>query len=71
MSKQLKRKLLMVNQKRGIVQHFNYVEPAMKSVASPSIVTWPNPGRGTKGESVNSSGDVGSKQIVNRNWKPI
>lgn len=71
MSKQLKRKLLMVNQRRGIVQHFNYQEPAMKSVAKPSIATWPNPGRGTKGESVNASGDVGSKQIVNRNWRPV
>jgi len=71
MGKQLNRKPLMVNQRRGIKQEFQYVEGGYKSDAQPSIVTWKNPGRGTKGESVNSSGDVGSRQIVNRNWKAL
>jgi hypothetical protein len=71
MSKQLNRKPLMVNQRRGIKQEFQYVEGGYKADAQPSIVTWKAPGRGTKGESVNSSGDVGSRQIVNRNWKAI
>jgi hypothetical protein len=36
--------------------------------AEPSIVTWRGPAKGTKGEST-KLGDLGSKQIVNRNWK--
>lgn len=72
MGKQLNRKILMVNQRKGIRQYFDYVpDYNYKSVAEPSIVTWPSPAKGTKGESVNSSGDVGSKQIVNRNRKPM
>ena len=71
MGKQLNRKPLMVNQRRGIKQVFEYVQPTYKSKQEPSIFTWPNPGKGTKGESVNFSGDSGSNQIVNRNWRPI
>jgi len=71
MSKQLHRKTLKVNQRRGIKQHFQYVEGGYKSDAQPSVVAWKNPGRGVQGESVNSSDDVGSKQIVNRNWRPM
>ena len=56
--------------RRGIVQHFNYVEPAMKSVAEPSIVTWKSPAKGTKGETVNATNNA-SRLIVNRNWKPL
>jgi len=68
MSKQLNRKILMVNQRRGIKQEFQYVQPMIKSVANPSIVTWPSPGRGVEGESVNSGGE---NFIVNKNWKPL
>jgi hypothetical protein len=70
MSKQLNRKPLLVNNRRGIKQHFTYVEGGYKSDAQPSIVTWRGNGRGVSGESTNS-GDQGSKQIVNRNWRPI
>ena len=49
---------------------FQYQEPKLKSVASPSIVTWPSPAKGTKGESVNATNNA-SKQIVNRNWRPM
>jgi hypothetical protein len=68
MSKQLNRKTLMVNQRRGIKQEFQYVQPMIKSVANPSVVTWSSPGRGVEGESVNSGGE---NFIVNKNWKPL
>lgn len=72
MSKQLNRKALKINNRTSVKSEFSFnPTTGYKSVAEPSIVTWPNPGRGTKGESVNSSGDVGSKQIVRKNWKPI
>jgi len=58
----------MVNQRRGIKQHFEYVPPIVKSVANPSVVTWSSPGRGVEGESVNSGGE---NFIVNKNWKPL
>ena len=71
MSKQLNRKVLKVNNRKGIKQEFSFNPNAgYKSVAEPSIVTWRGPGKGTNGESTNY-GDVGSKQIVNRNWKAI
>jgi hypothetical protein len=70
MSKQLNRKVLMVNQRRGIVQHFNYMEPHVKSIANPSVVTWSNPGRGIEGESTNSA-SINDNQIINRNRRPM
>lgn len=70
MSKKLNRKVLMVNQRPGIKQHFQYVEGGYKSVAEPSIVTWKQPAKGTKGESTNATNNA-SKQIVNRNWRPM
>lgn len=67
----MQRKPLMVNQRRGIKQHFNY-QPDFtpKGKAEPSIVTWPQRGRGVQGESVNSKSS-NDKFIVNKNWKPI
>ena len=60
----------MVNQRPGIKQHFQYVEPSFKSVAEPSIATWSSPAKGTKGETVNATNNA-SHLIINRNWKPI
>jgi len=70
MSKQLNRKVLKVNNRTSIKQHFQYVEPFVKSVANPSIVTWAGPGKGVEGESVNST-SAGDSQIINKNWRPI
>jgi hypothetical protein len=71
MSKQLNRKVLKVNNRTNVKSEFLYnPTTGYKSVAEPSIVTWRGPGKGTKGESTNS-GDLGSKQIINRNWKAI
>jgi hypothetical protein len=72
MSKQLNRKILKVNNRTEVTTGFVYTpNKGYKSVAEPSIVSWSGPGRGVQGESVNSSGDVGSKQIVNKQRKPI
>lgn len=71
MSKQLDRKTLMVNQRRGITQHFGYnTNLGFKSKASPSVLTYGNRGRGVEGESSNST-NTAAKLIVNRNWKPL
>jgi hypothetical protein len=70
MSKQLNRKVLKVNNRTSIKQHFQYVEPFVKSVANPSIMTWSNPGKGVEGESVNST-STNDSQIINKNWRPI
>ena len=71
MSKQLNRKTLMVNQRRGIKQHFNYTPDfSPKGNAEPSIVSWANRGRGVQGESVNSQ-STNDKFIINKNWKPL
>jgi hypothetical protein len=70
MSKQLNRKILKVNNRTSIKQHFQYVEPMVKSVENPSIITWSNPGKGVEGESVNSYSTNDSK-IINKNWRPI
>lgn len=71
MSKQLNRKVLKVNQRTGIKQEFTF-NPNLgyKSVAEPSIVTWSSPAKGTGGESTNATNNA-SKQITNRNWRPI
>jgi hypothetical protein len=72
MGKQLNRKVLKVNNRRSVKQEFTFNNNlGYKSKADPSIVTWASPGKGMNGESVNSSGDVGSRQIANRNWRPI
>ena len=68
MSKQLNRKLLTVNNRKNVKSVFQYVDPTVKSVANPSVVTWSSPGRGVEGESVNSGGD---NFIVKKNEKPL
>lgn len=71
MSKQLNRKVLKVNNRSNVKSEFSYnPTTGYKSVAEPSIVTWRGSGRGVQGESTNF-GDIGSKQIINRNWKAI
>lgn len=67
----MQRKPLMVNQRRGIKQHFNY-QPDFtpKGKAEPSVLSWAERGRGGKGESVNAK-STNDKFIVNKNWKPI
>jgi hypothetical protein len=68
---QLNRKTLMVNQRRGITQHFGYnANIGAKSIAEPSIMPWAERGRGVQGESVNSQNNA-SKLIINKNWKPL
>lgn len=67
----MQRKPLRVNNRWGIKQEFSYdATLGYKGVATPSIVTWPNPAKGTKGESVNATNNA-SKQTINHNWKPI
>jgi len=70
MSKHLDRKLLKVNNRSNIKQVFQYVEPTLKSIANPSIVTWAGPGKGIEGESTNSS-STNDGQIIRRNSRPI
>jgi hypothetical protein len=72
MSNQLNRKVLKVNNRKEVTTGFVYTpNKGYKSVAEPSIFSWSVSGRGVQGESVNSSGDVGSKQIINKQRKPI
>jgi hypothetical protein len=71
MSNQLNRKYLMVNQRTGITQEFKYVEPTIKSVTKPSILSWASRGKGVQGESYNSSDANGFRQIINRRRKPM
>ena len=70
MSNQLNRKVLKVNQRTGITQHFQYVEPQFKAHTRPSIFAWANRGRGVQGESINAQ-DNNSKQIINKLRKPM
>lgn len=70
MSQQLNRKILKVNNRSSVTQEFQYVEPMLKSVAKPSILSWANRGKGVQGETVNSQ-DVSSKQIINKRRKPM
>ena len=71
MSKQLNRKTLKINNRSNVKSEFLFnSNTGYKSVAEPSIVTWRGSGKGVQGESTNS-GDVGSKQIVNRNLRPM
>jgi len=72
MSKQLNRKVLKVNNRTEVTTGFVFTpNKGYKYVAEPSIVSWNGSGRGVQGESVNSSGDVGSKQIINKRRKPM
>lgn len=72
MSNQLNRKFLKVNNRTEVTTGFVYTpNKGYKSVAEPSIVSWNGSGKGVQGESVNSSGDVGSKQIINKQRKPM
>jgi len=71
MEPQLNRKVLKVNNRKGVAQKFVSVEPTVKSETRASIFSWASRGRGVQGESVNSSGDVGSKQISNKLRKPM
>ena len=71
-SPKIQRQPLMVNQRRGIKQHFGYnANLGYKSKAEPSVVSWNNRGRGVQGESVNSHNPAAAKLIVRRNWKPV
>lgn len=63
------RKPLRVNNRWGIKQEFA-TGSKLGGTAPPSILTWASPAKGTKGETVNATNNA-SKQIVNRNWKPI
>ena len=71
MSNQLNRKILKVNNRTSINQVFESVTPTFKSQTRASIFAWASRGKGVQGESVNSSGDVGSKQIINKRRKPM
>lgn len=65
------RRPLKVNNRTSVEQRFEYANPTVKSETRASIFAWASRGRGVQGESVNSSGDVGSKQIVNKRRKPM
>lgn len=70
-SEKMDRKRLMVNQRRGIKQHFQFnTNLGMKSKANPSVVSWASRGKGVQGETTNSTNPAG-RLIVNRNWKPL
>lgn len=70
MSNQLNRKIVRVNNRKGIAQHFVSVEPIVKGETRASIFAWASRGRGVQGESVNAQ-DNNSKQIINKLRKPM
>jgi len=70
MSMQLNRKVLKVNNRKGITQKFVSVEPTFKSETRASIFAWASRGKGVEGESTNSQ-DNNSKQIINKLRKPM
>ena len=70
MSMQLNRKILKVNNRKGITQKFVSVEPTVKSETRASIFAWASRGRGVEGESTNAQ-DNNSKQIINKLRKPM
>ena len=70
MSIQLNRKILKVNNRKGITQKFVSVEPTVKSETRASIFAWASRGRGVEGESTNAQ-DNNSKQIINKLRKPM
>ena len=67
---QLNRKILKVNNRKGITQKFVSVEPTVKSETRASIFAWASRGRGVEGESTNAQ-DNNSKQIINKLRKPM
>lgn len=70
-SPKLNRKVLRINGRKGITQHFTFDSNAgYKSTANPRIVTWQTRGRGVQGEEVNSTNNA-ARSIINRNWKPL
>ena len=70
-SPKINRKVLKVNRRKGITQHFAYdANVGYKSKATPRVVTWQTRGKGVQGEEVNSKNNA-SRLIVNRNWKPL
>lgn len=70
-SPKINRKVLNINGRRNIQQHFEYnVNLGYKSKANSNIVSWSSRGKGVQGESVNSQNNA-SKLIVNKNWKPL
>ena len=71
MEPQLNRRPLKVNNRKGVEQRFQLAKPTKKSETRASVFTWASRGRGVQGESVNASGDVGSKQIINKLRKPM
>ena len=71
MEPQLNRRPLKVNNRKSVEQRFEIAKPTVKSETRASIFTWASRGRGVQGESVNASGDVGSKQIINKLRKPM
>jgi hypothetical protein len=71
MGNQLNRKPFKVNNRKSVEQRFQSAKPTVKSETRASVFTWASRGRGVQGESVNSSGDVGSQQIVNKLRKPM
>jgi hypothetical protein len=71
MGKKLIRQPLMVNQRRGIRQEFDFhTNLGFKSKATPSVFSWGSRGRGVEGESTNSTNNA-ANQIINKNWRPI
>jgi hypothetical protein len=70
-SPKMQRQPLRINNRRSVKQHFEFNSTlGYKSKAASSVVTWRGPGRGVQGESVNAQ-NQGSKQIINRNWRPV
>lgn len=66
------RKPLKVNQQTSVLQHFPYDANygGFKGPDQPSIMTWPNPPRGTKGETINATNQA-SKNPLRKNWRPF
>ena len=70
-SPKLNRKILRVNNRTGIKQHFSYnANLGYKSKANPSVVTYQTRGKGVQGESINATNNA-ARSIINRNWNPI
>jgi hypothetical protein len=67
----LNRRPLKINNRKSVEQRFESAKPTIKSETRASIFSWASRGRGVQGESVNSSGDVGSKQIISKLRKPM
>lgn len=65
------RQPLRIDNRRGIKQEFYFdANVGYKGMATPSISTWANSGRGIEGETVNATNSA-AKQIIHKNWKPL